>query len=226
MPLSNAICCRPCLPTDLPAPPAASGDQPQPAQLEKGSPPVGLPVMGPQLNDSSPRPIAVVWIGCHPSTGRQLRALQCEQNGNSYVTGARCTVPCATPAVPRSSPLSNKVRAHNTPAHALARTHARAYARPIHKRTSMRCAAAAHHPFTAVARHSLPLRPCPPPQASRRRSASTPTTMTSTTPWARWGICSTGGGGQQRLAVAVARCDSPGALRSSGMPSTHGAGHS
>ncbi|GLC41375.1 hypothetical protein PLESTF_000296800 [Pleodorina starrii] len=55
VPLSRAICCRPCLPRDL--------------------------------RNGTVKPVAVVAIGCHPSTGKQYRALNCETAGGSFVTG-------------------------------------------------------------------------------------------------------------------------------------------
>ncbi|PNH05569.1 E3 ubiquitin-protein ligase, partial [Tetrabaena socialis] len=61
VPLSRAICCRACLPGELPRPL--------------------------HLGNSTAKPVAVVSIGCHPSSGRQFRALQCEQAGSSFVTG-------------------------------------------------------------------------------------------------------------------------------------------
>jgi hypothetical protein len=63
VPLSRAICCRPCLP----------GELPRPARFGNGT----------------ARPVAVVAIGCHPSTGKQFRALNCEAAGSSFVTGKR-----------------------------------------------------------------------------------------------------------------------------------------
>ncbi|KXZ49419.1 hypothetical protein GPECTOR_21g645 [Gonium pectorale] len=60
VPLSRAICCRPCLPGELPKP---------------------------YHGNSTARPVAVVSLGCHASTGKQFRALSCEQSGSSFVTG-------------------------------------------------------------------------------------------------------------------------------------------
>ncbi|KAK9864078.1 hypothetical protein WJX84_002316 [Apatococcus fuscideae] len=60
VPLSRALCCRPCLPTTLP----------------------DLPGMA--YNDE---PVAIVSIGCHGSTGGAALAMQCEGSGGSYVTG-------------------------------------------------------------------------------------------------------------------------------------------
>lgn len=60
VPLSHAICCRPCLPEELPADPtgrAAAGG----------------------------KPLAVVSLGCHPSTDAQ--PLRCEGNAGSFVAG-------------------------------------------------------------------------------------------------------------------------------------------
>ncbi|PNW87122.1 hypothetical protein CHLRE_02g110000v5 [Chlamydomonas reinhardtii] len=65
VPLSRAICCRPCLPGELPRPPSEMH----------------------RLGNGTARPVAVVSIGCHPSSGRQYRALSCEQSGGSFVTG-------------------------------------------------------------------------------------------------------------------------------------------
>ncbi|GIL81288.1 hypothetical protein Vretimale_1161 [Volvox reticuliferus] len=62
VPLSRAICCRPCLP----------GELPRPARFG---------------NTTAARPVAVVAIGCHPSSGKQFRALACETAGSSFVTG-------------------------------------------------------------------------------------------------------------------------------------------
>ncbi len=61
MPLSHAICCRPCLPETLPD----SG----------GALPPGA------------RAVAVVSIGCHGSSGEGSAALRCEAAGNSFVSG-------------------------------------------------------------------------------------------------------------------------------------------
>jgi hypothetical protein len=38
-------------------------------------------------------PVAVVSVGCHPSSGRAYRALQCEAGGASFVTGKRMVLP-------------------------------------------------------------------------------------------------------------------------------------
>ncbi|GLI61083.1 hypothetical protein VaNZ11_003350 [Volvox africanus] len=62
VPLSRAICCRPCLP----------GELPRPAHFG---------------NVNVAKPVAVVAIGCHPSSGKQFRALACETAGSSFVTG-------------------------------------------------------------------------------------------------------------------------------------------
>jgi hypothetical protein len=61
VPLSRAICCRPCLPGELP----------------KVS----------QLKDPAAKAVAIVSVGCHASSGKQYKALQCEQEGSSFVTG-------------------------------------------------------------------------------------------------------------------------------------------
>ncbi|KAG2449218.1 hypothetical protein HYH02_005965 [Chlamydomonas schloesseri] len=65
VPLSRAICCRPCLPGELPRPPSDMHS----------------------LGNGTAKPVAVVSIGCHPSSGRQYRALSCEPSGGSFVTG-------------------------------------------------------------------------------------------------------------------------------------------
>ncbi|KAG2436269.1 hypothetical protein HXX76_006580 [Chlamydomonas incerta] len=39
------------------------------------------------LGNGTAKPVAVVSIGCHPSSGRQYRALSCEPSGGSFVTG-------------------------------------------------------------------------------------------------------------------------------------------
>ncbi|KAG2499753.1 hypothetical protein HYH03_002685 [Edaphochlamys debaryana] len=93
VPLSRAICCRPCLPGELPRPI--------------------------HLGNSTAKPVAVVSIGCHPSSGRQYRALSCEPSGSSFMTGFSAAervnsaaydeyypvgqVECCTPAVLLSS---------------------------------------------------------------------------------------------------------------------------
>ena len=55
--------------------------------------------------NGSARPVAVVSIGCHPSSGRQFRALNCEAAGNSFVTGAALLSrpPNGSPAQQRTS---------------------------------------------------------------------------------------------------------------------------
>ena len=61
VPLSRARCCRPCLPTELPD--------------SQG-----------QLSPDS-KPVAVVSIGCHKSSGQGSNTLKCEPQGSSFVTG-------------------------------------------------------------------------------------------------------------------------------------------
>ncbi len=51
MPLSHAVCCRPCLPDELPAEAAA--------------------VLPPNTTA-----VSIVSIGCHPSSGKAYKALQ------------------------------------------------------------------------------------------------------------------------------------------------------
>ena len=138
MPLSHAICCRPCLPTELPLlpPPAApflaaplSAVQPAGTKIDLRSmsntnstsstlgstgtiisdtsssgsstshlrqaggtsdPTSAAPSAAAAANnDGSRLPIAVISIGCHPSSGSSFRALQCEEDGASFVTGER-----------------------------------------------------------------------------------------------------------------------------------------
>ena len=139
MPLSHAICCRPCLPTELPLlpPPAApflaaplSAVQPASAKIDLHSmsntnstssstlggtgttisdtssgggslshlqqaggadPTSAAPSAAAAAvhNDGSRLPVAVISIGCHPSSGSSFRALQCEEDGASFVTGER-----------------------------------------------------------------------------------------------------------------------------------------
>ena len=62
MPLSHAICCRPCLPQALPD----SG----------GALPAGASA------------VAVISVGCHGSSAQGAAALRCEAAGNSFVSGA------------------------------------------------------------------------------------------------------------------------------------------
>lgn len=57
MPLSHAICCRPCLPDKLP---------------------------GISANDSA---LAIVSLGCHASSNPGSASLRCESKGGSLVTG-------------------------------------------------------------------------------------------------------------------------------------------
>jgi syndecan 1 len=61
VPLSHAICCRPCVPDELP--PDASGRIP-PGQA----------------------PLAVISLGCHPSTNREMNT-RCEEGAGSFVAG-------------------------------------------------------------------------------------------------------------------------------------------
>ncbi len=61
VPLSRARCCRPCLPAELPD---------SQGQLSPGA-----------------KPVAVVSIGCHKSSGQGSDALKCEPQGSSFVTG-------------------------------------------------------------------------------------------------------------------------------------------
>lgn len=61
VPLSHAICCRPCLPQELP--PDPSGQRP-----------------------AGEVPVAVISLGCHPSTDRDL-STRCELSGSSLVSG-------------------------------------------------------------------------------------------------------------------------------------------
>ena len=60
VPLSHAICCRPCLPDELP--PDPSGRAP-----------------------SEARPVALVSLGCHPST--DMLPTRCEERAGSFVAG-------------------------------------------------------------------------------------------------------------------------------------------
>ncbi|GAX77300.1 hypothetical protein CEUSTIGMA_g4746.t1 [Chlamydomonas eustigma] len=158
VPLSHAICCRPCVPTELPVPPPplhasppsppanampseSSNSQssqmrakseelndvgktlhdeprndrnslvdtaklsarsisswlslPLPissqyssSKMNQGSLPPGL---GPSHFNASTshtlQPLAVISVGCHPASGKAFRALQCELDGSSFVTG-------------------------------------------------------------------------------------------------------------------------------------------
>lgn len=61
VPLSHAICCRLCMPEELP------------------------PTQGPISKDD--RAVAIMSMGCHASSGSGPFALQCEPRGNSLVTG-------------------------------------------------------------------------------------------------------------------------------------------
>ncbi|EFN57686.1 expressed protein [Chlorella variabilis] len=61
VPLSHAICCRPCLPDELPPDPS-------------GRIPAGE------------KPLAVISLGCHASTDRSL-STRCEAGAGSFVTG-------------------------------------------------------------------------------------------------------------------------------------------
>ena len=133
MPLSHAICCRPCLPTELPLlpPPAAPLSTVQSAGTKidlrsmsntnstsstlgstgttisdtssgggslshlrqaggTSDPTSAAPSAAAAVhNDGSRLPVAVISIGCHPSSGSSFRALQCEEDGASFVTGER-----------------------------------------------------------------------------------------------------------------------------------------
>ncbi len=81
MPLSHAICCRPCLPSELP----------------KTAAPIA-----PDANA-----VAVMSIGCHASSGSGPWALKCEEQGSSVVTGALPGPSCKFLLIlRRSQPLS------------------------------------------------------------------------------------------------------------------------
>ena len=62
VPLSHAICCRLCLPDELP------------------------PTEAPIAEDD--KPVGIMSMGCHASSGTGPFSLQCEPRGNSVVTGA------------------------------------------------------------------------------------------------------------------------------------------
>lgn len=62
VPLSHAICCRPCLPDELP---------PQLAQ---------------DVGEDN-KPVAVVSTGCHPSTNPLPQKLRCEFSGGNMIQG-------------------------------------------------------------------------------------------------------------------------------------------
>ena len=61
VPLSHAICCRLCMPDELP------------------------PTQAPISEDD--KAVAIMSMGCHASSGSGPFALQCEPRGNSIVTG-------------------------------------------------------------------------------------------------------------------------------------------
>lgn len=61
VPLSHAICCRLCMPDELP------------------------PTQAPISKDD--RAVAIMSLGCHASSGSGPFSLQCEPRGNSIVTG-------------------------------------------------------------------------------------------------------------------------------------------
>lgn len=61
VPLSHAICCRLCLPDELP------------------------PTEAPIAADD--KPVGIMSMGCHASSGTGPFSLQCEPRGNSVVTG-------------------------------------------------------------------------------------------------------------------------------------------
>lgn len=61
MPLSHAICCRPCLPADLQA-------------------------LNAQISPED-KAVAIMSIGCHSSSGAGPSTLHCEAGGNSIVAG-------------------------------------------------------------------------------------------------------------------------------------------
>lgn len=67
MPLSHAVCCRPCMPAELP-PAVAPGD----------------------------KPLAVVSYGCHPSTNSFVERLKCEFPGSSVVSGFSNALPVSS----------------------------------------------------------------------------------------------------------------------------------
>jgi hypothetical protein len=50
-------------------------------------------------------PVAVVSVGCHPSSGRGYQALQCEAGGASFITGVRILLPCMYVRISGSEPL-------------------------------------------------------------------------------------------------------------------------
>lgn len=73
VPLSRAICCRPCLPQEAPPP---AGGAPAPgggASADDG--------------DGDDAPVSVVSLGCHPSSNRGAQAHSCEASSHSFVTG-------------------------------------------------------------------------------------------------------------------------------------------
>ena len=99
MPLSHAICCRPCLPEELP-----------------------------QLNAAiaaDDKAVAIMSIGCHSSRGSGPDTLKCEDGSNSVVSGVLPKAPAVfwlpscgtfwTRRVGRSSPLYLLLHAQRTP---------------------------------------------------------------------------------------------------------------
>ena len=130
VPLSHAICCRPCLPSELPnpspLPPTIAALSPEGSDLHNDLPSTSEASLAPYLGrirgsavkasrSASGRversssgaaltrqagnftdtgslsgglvPVAIISIGCHPSSGRSFRALECEEDGASFVTG-------------------------------------------------------------------------------------------------------------------------------------------
>jgi syndecan 1 len=61
VPLSHAICCRPCLPKELPPDPSG------------------------RIPEGQAHPLAVISLGCHGSTDEL--GTRCEQNAGSFVAG-------------------------------------------------------------------------------------------------------------------------------------------
>ena len=127
VPLSKAICCRPCLPSELPIPspppppPSVAAPQPSTAGGNLLDHPLSK-ITNPSIEVHSTKgsegregasgalqsdvivkgggegggggrggnpllPLAIISIGCHPSSGRSFKALQCEEDGSSFVTG-------------------------------------------------------------------------------------------------------------------------------------------
>ena len=108
LPLSRAICCRPCVPSSIDHPikmklrethdlSAAQHHHHrkllEPAAIELGthSAPPSFPSPSPPEDDDDPtnksKAVAVVSIGCHPSSGRDSNQLSCEAKGSSFVSG-------------------------------------------------------------------------------------------------------------------------------------------